>query len=356
MEALKEKITTPALVLNKGKLIKNIQTMAKFTKKNKINLRPHVKTHKCPIIGKMQLEAGAMGITVAKLSEAELFADHGFNDILIANEIVSEEKIEKMLALADKITLTVAVDSQKNIRDLDRLSNKLKKDINILVDIDVGLSRTGTKPGVQALELAKLVDNASNLKFKGLMAYEGHLSFIKNEAEKESQTNACMRKIIETKEMIENEGISISIISAGGTPTYKYTGKYPGITEIQPGTYVFMDYHYAPMLPEFEIALMVLTTVMSKPGKRLATLDMGSKSLYNEAKPKFIGSGKISAQVLTEEHCQVTFRKADLEIGDKIFAIPPHVCPTVNLYDYFTVIEGDEVVDQWQISARGKNI
>ncbi|MBD3229612.1 MAG: DSD1 family PLP-dependent enzyme [Candidatus Lokiarchaeota archaeon] len=352
---LKDKITTPALVLDIKKLKKNIKTMANFAQSNNINLRPHVKTHKCPKIAEMQVKEGANGITVAKVSEAEVFVDHGFSDILIANEIVCEEKIVKLLNLAKNNEISVAVDSKKNVKDLDRLSKKLQTTLNILVDIDVGLVRTGTKPGEPALELAELVDKAPYLNLKGLMGYEGHLSFIKDEDKKEIETNKCMKKLTDTKELLESNGLKISVISAGGTPTYKYTGKYPGITEIQPGTYVFMDHHYMSMLPEFELALTVLTTVMSKPMKRMATLDMGSKSIYNEGYPKFIESNKIKVQVLTEEHCQVTYRKIDLKIGDKIQAIPPHVCPTVNLYDFYTLIHNDELIGTWEIPARGKN-
>ncbi|MHA1269378.1 MAG: DSD1 family PLP-dependent enzyme [Candidatus Helarchaeota archaeon] len=355
-KSLKQKISTPSLVLDKKKLEYNIRVMSNFVKENSVNLRPHVKTHKCEIIGRMQLDAGAIGITVAKVSEAEVFAENGFNDILIANEIVCEEKIVKMLKLAKNHKITVSVDSIKNIKDLDKLSGKFKTKLDLLIDIDVGLSRTGVKPGLPALDLAKLIKSAPYLELKGLMGYEGHLSMIKDPEIKEIETNKCMKKLIDTKELLEREGFEISVVSAGGTPTYKYTGKYPGITEIQPGTYVFMDYHYAPMLPEFDIALFILTTVMSKPDKRLATLDMGSKTVYYDGYPRFIESDKIKVQALTEEHSQVTFRNINLEIGDKLQAIPPHVCPTVNLYDYYTVIEDNEIIGQWKISARGKSI
>ena len=355
-DKLKKEISTPALIIDKRKLEKNIKTMAKFAKNNKINLRPHVKTHKCPIIARMQIEAGAKGITVAKVSEAEVFVKNGFNDILIANEIVSEEKIIKLLELAKENTISVAVDSIKNVKDLDRLSSKLQIELNILIDIDVGLCRTGIKPGEPALELAQLVSKAPMLNLKGIMGYEGHLSFIKDPEEKETKTRICMQKLIDTKTLFEDNSLKVSVISAGGTPTYKYAGSYPGITEIQPGTYVFMDHHYAPMLPEFEITLTILTTIISKPIKRMATLDMGSKSVYYDGYPKFIESRKIKVQVLTEEHCQVTYRGINLEIADKIQAIPAHVCPTVNLYNYFTVIEDNELIGTWKISARGKNI
>jgi len=355
-DELKSKITTPALVLDKKKLEKNIKYMANFAKDNNIKLRPHVKTHKCPIIGKMQLEAGAIGITVAKVSEAEVFVKYGFNDILIANEIVSEEKIINLLQLAKNNKITVAVDSIKNIKDLDRLTQKYNVNLNVLIDINVGLDRTGVKPGTPALELGKLINNAPLLRLEGLMAYEGHLSFIKDEENRRLETEKCMELVYNTKNIIEDEGIEIHTISAGGTPTYKFTAKCPGITEIQPGTYVFMDSHYRFLVPEFEVSLTILSTVISKPTKRIATLDMGSKSVYVEGNPVFLVSDKIKVSLITEEHCQISCRGISINIGDKLQAIPPHVCPTVNLHDYYIVVEDDEIIGTWEISARGKVI
>jgi D-serine deaminase-like pyridoxal phosphate-dependent protein len=352
----KSEISTPALIVDYEILAKNIKNMAHFAKENKIKLKPHVKTHKCPLIAHMQLEAGAQGICVAKISEAEVFAASGIKDILITNEIISPEKIQRLLKLNQYTKTMVCVDSKKNIEDLERFANKLNQKIEILIDLNVGLNRTGVAPGEPALTLAKLIAQSPHLKLHGLQVYEGHLTYIKDFSQKEAQTHACMKQAIETKELFLTNGIECETITAGGSGTYMITGKFPGITEIQPGTYVFNDHHIHSVVPDLEIALTVLTTVNNKPTKGIITLDMGSKSISNDmGDPLFKGyDKKIKVMALTEEHCQCTYgSKLEFNIGDKLEAIPAHVCPTVNLYDFFYILKDGEVIGKWQISARG---
>ncbi|HUY00346.1 MAG TPA: DSD1 family PLP-dependent enzyme [Candidatus Deferrimicrobium sp.] len=352
----KNEISTPALIVDYDILYKNIKYMAHFAEKSKIKLRPHVKTHKCPLIAHMQLEAGAQGICVAKISEAEVFAASGIKDILITNEIISPKKIQRLLNLNRYTKIMVCVDSKKNIEDLERFANKLNQKLEILIDLNVGLNRTGVAPGEPTLTLAKLIAQSPHLKLHGLQVYEGHLTYIKDFSQKEAQTHTCMKQAIETKELLLTNGIECETITAGGSGTYMITGKFPGITEIQPGTYVFNDHHIHSVVPELEIALTVLTTINNKPTKEIITLDMGSKSISNDmGNPLFKGYGtKIKIMALTEEHCQCTYSpKLDFNIGDKLEAIPAHVCPTVNLYDFFYVIKNGELIGKWQISARG---
>jgi len=349
-------ISTPALIVDYDILQRNIKNMAEFARKNHIALRPHVKTHKCPNIAHMQLEAGAEGICVAKVSEAEVFAANGFKDILIANELVSPEKIQRLLELNKSTRTMVAVDAKENIEDLNKFASKADQELEVLIDVNVGLNRTGVEPSAPALELAKLIEQSSHLTLLGLQAYEGHLTYLKDFNQKEERTNACMKRTVETKELIEREGIACPVITAAGSGTYMITGKYPGITEIQPGTYVFNDHHIHSVVPELEIALTVLTTINNTPTKGMITLDMGQKSIINDmGSPLFKGYGKkIKAMVLTEEHCQCTHGpKLEFNLGDKLEAIPAHVCPTVNLYDFFYVIQKGEIIDKWPISARG---
>ncbi len=350
------KISTPALIVDYKTLQRNITYMARFAKENKVKLRPHVKTHKCPLIAHMQLQAGAQGICVAKVSEAEIFAASGIKDILIANEVISPEKIDRLLNLNRYTTTMVAVDSRKNIEDLNHLARKRDQILKVLIDLNVGLNRTGVQPGEPALALAQLISQASHLELEGLQAYEGHLTYIKDFAQKKERTKACMEMAVSTKQLLEENGIECKTISAGGSGTFMITGKYPGITEIQPGTYVFNDYHINSVVPDLEIALTILTTINNKPAKGIFTLDMGSKSISNDmGDPRFKGYGKkIKVLALTEEHCQCTYpSKYDFNIGDKLEAIPAHVCPTVNLYDFLYVIQDDEIIGRWKIAARG---
>ncbi|NVM52845.1 MAG: DSD1 family PLP-dependent enzyme [Candidatus Helarchaeota archaeon] len=352
----KYQISTPALIVDYDILQKNINKMAEFAQEHGINVRPHVKTHKCPIIAHMQLEAGAQGICVAKVSEAEVFAASGIKDILIANEVVTPEKIQRVLNL-NKFTKTmVIVDTKQNVDDLNKAASKKKLELEILIDMNVGMDRSGVQPGEAALELARLIDKSSHLKLHGLQAYEGHLMYIKDFKQKETQTKACMKTTVETKELIERNGIECNVLTGGGTGTYMITGKYPGITEIQPGSYIFQDHHYHSLVPDFDIALTILTTVKNKPVEGIITLDMGLKSVtIDKGTPIFKGFGrKIRVGALSEEHCQCTCSsKIELNIGDKIEAITAHICTTVHLYDFFYVIQDGEIIGKWEVSARG---
>ena len=352
----KNEISTPALIVDFKILQKNIHYMANFAAECGIKLRPHVKTHKCPLIAQMQMEAGAEGICVAKVSEAEVFAASGIKDILIANEIISPEKIQRVLNLNRYSKTMVVVDSKKNIEDLNRAAEKKNQILDLLIDINVGLNRTGVPPGPPALELAQLIAQSPHLKLCGLQAYEGHLTYIKDFAQKEERTKACMESVVQTKELIESEGIVCEAITAGGSGTFMITGKYPSITEIQPGTYVFNDHHINSFVPELVIALTVLTTVNNLPDKGIVTLDMGSKSMSSDmGMPLFKGYGKsMKVMALTEEHCQCTYGpNYRFTLGEKIEAIPAHVCTTVNLYDYFYVIDEETLIGRWGILARG---
>lgn len=355
-EVWKHQISTPAMVVDYTVLEKNIHHMAQFAKENGVNLRPHVKTHKCPVIAHLQLAAGAQGICVAKVSEAEVFAASGIKDILIANEIVSPEKIQRVLNLNRYTRTMVVVDSKQNIIDLNEFARKANQELEVLIDLNVGLNRTGVTPGEPALELAKLIEKSSNLNLHGLQAYEGHLTYIKDFAQKEERTHACMNATVETKQLIEKDGIACPVITAAGSGTYMITGKYPGVTEIQPGTYVFNDHHITSVVPELEIALTILATVNNLPSKGIMTLDMGSKSISPDmGDPQFRGFGKkLKVLALTEEHCQCIYpAKYEFHLGDKIEAIPAHVCPTVNLYDFFYVLRDGEIIGKWPVAARG---
>jgi len=349
-------ITTPALIVDYEILQRNIHYMAKFAADCGVKLRPHVKTHKCPKIAHMQLEAGAEGICVAKLSEAEVFAASGIKDILIANEIISPEKIQRLLKLNRYTRTMVAVDSKKNIEDLNRFAGKTNQILDVLIDLNVGLNRTGILPGEPALELAQVISQSPHLKLCGLQAYEGQLTYIKKFEQKEEQTKAIMKTVVETKGLIESNGIPCEIITAGGSGTFMITGKCPGVTEIQPGTYVFNDHHIHSFVPELEIALTVLTTVNNMPAKEIVTLDMGSKSISSDmGMPLFKGYGNsMKVLALTEEHCQCTYGpNSKFTLGERIEAIPAHVCTTVNLYDYFYVIKDGELIGKWDVLARG---
>ncbi|MFX1312821.1 MAG: DSD1 family PLP-dependent enzyme [Promethearchaeota archaeon] len=356
-ESWKDEISTPALLIYYDIMKENIEKMAKFAKENNVKLRPHVKTHKCPIIGKMQLEAGANGICVARLGEAEVFAENGFNDILIANEVVNLTQIKRLVELNKKSLVRVCVDSEKNVLDLNKIASKNGVKLEILIEVDIGLGRNGVKPGEPALKLANFILKQPNLKLVGLQGYEGHLTSVIDPELRKKQTEECLKLLVDTRDLLNNNGFNINYLTASNTVTYKFSAKYKGITELQPGTYIFNDEHYYRVSPEFNIGATVLGAVTNNPGKRLYTVDAGLKAATNDnGNPIFKNYPKCKIRVMTEEHSIFrTGPKDNFKIGQKVELYPSHICTTVNLYDFFTIIKDNEVFDKWEILARGKN-
>ncbi len=359
-ESWKENISTPALILNYNIMEQNLQHMANFVKENKINLRQHVKTAKIPLVAHIQQKlAGeyAKGIAVAKVGEAEIYAQCGFDDILITNEVILPSQI-KRLVLLNKFCLTRAcVDSEKNISDLETIASKYHQKLELLIDLDVGFGRCGTQPGEPALKLARKIKEAPHLELVGLQVYEGHLTPMTNLEDKERMTKDCMNLAVQTRDLLNENGFEINYISASGSGTYMFAGKVEGITEIQPGTYVFSDEHVEMVTPIFKPAVTVLGTIQNQTGSRLFTLDSGLKAVpTGDGKPLFKDYPRNRWRVFTEEHAQFKASPdTDFKIGDKLELIPAHVCITVNLYDFIHVVKEGEYIGTWPILARGKN-
>jgi D-serine deaminase-like pyridoxal phosphate-dependent protein len=356
-DSWKEDIPTPALVLNYDLMERNIRTMAKFAKENHVNLRPHLKTAKLPIIAHLIIKAGgAKGIAVAKVGEAEIFAQCGFEDILIANQVIDSEHIKRLILLNKYCLVRCAVDSKQNILELSKQATRANIELEVLLEINLGLGRAGVEPGKPALELANFIRETPGIKLVGLQGYEGHLTPMMNMEQKEAMTKDCMAMIIKTKDLLNQNGFDINYVSTSGSGTYMYSAKCEGITEIQPGTYVFSDEHLYRVNPIFEPAVTVLTTVQNQTGDKEFTLDAGTKAIaIGDGKPIVKNYPKINFRVINEEHTQIKAIGANFDIGQKLELIPAHVCITVNLYDYIHVIKNDEYIGKWSILARGKN-
>jgi D-serine deaminase-like pyridoxal phosphate-dependent protein len=350
----KSEIDTPALLLYMDVAEKNIATMADFFSDKECKLRPHIKTHKLPIIAHKQIEAGAIGITCAKLGEAKVFLESGITDILIANEIVGNKKIQGLVNLSGYDDLTVCVDHFENARHISEAAGRVGKKINILVEVNVGLNRCGVRPGKPALDLVQEITKLKDLVFRGVMGYEGGL-FIEDVEEKKKKCEECNRLLVETKELIEKNGFPVEIVTAGGSNTFYLTGLYPGITDIQVGSYVTMDNHNTYYGVDFEQAITVLTTVISRLEKERAVTDAGKKSLStDEGLPTCKETG-IIVSMLNEEHGHLRIENPnrDLSVGDKIEVVPSHGCTTIPLYDHYVVIRNDYVESVVEIRARG---
>jgi D-serine deaminase-like pyridoxal phosphate-dependent protein len=351
-------VDTPALVLDKAKLTRNIRRMADFAAGGPAKLRPHAKTHKCVEIARLQLEAGAVGITCAKLGEAEALADGGITDLLVANQIVGPLKLARLADLARRCTITVAVDDAGNVRRLSSAAVAAGVTLRVLVEVNVGMDRCGVEAGEPALALARQVGAAEGLVFAGLQAYEGHLQNLMPFEERAARTGTDMRKALIAKEHIEAAGLEVSAVSGCGTGTHTITGRLPWMTELQCGSYATMDAQYAAVGgADYENALTVLTTVVSRPRPDKAIVDAGLKAVTPEfGDPTVLVPGAAWLD-FSEEHGEITLSgpARELRVGDKIELIPRHGCTTVNLYDTYHVIEDGALADTWPVAARGRS-
>ena len=356
----KQEIDTPALLIDLDVMDTNIAQMARFFRAVKAELRPHAKTHKTPAIAHKQIQAGAIGVTCAKLGEAEAMVHAGIRDVLIANQIVGTQKIARLMELAKQADMMVAVDSVENVEALSDASQASGACMRVLVEVDTGMARCGTEPGMPTLNLARVASKAKGLKFAGLMGYEGHTVMITRKADREQATRKSVDILVEMKRLVEDDGIPVEIMSGGGTGTYDITGSYPEMTEIQAGSYVLMDSTYAQVEgigDAFGYALSVLTTVVSRPRPDRIITDAGLKVLSREfGFPQPVNSTGLELVSLSEEHGKLSAEPGvSLKPGDKLEILPTHGCTTINLHDAFYGIRNDKLECVWPIEARGKS-
>jgi D-serine deaminase-like pyridoxal phosphate-dependent protein len=356
-EMLKYDLDTPALLLDADILEANIAKMASFARQEGVNLRPHCKTHKAPIIARKQLEAGAIGITCQKLGEAEVMVDEGIEGLLIANQIVGETKIRRLISLAGRADVMVAVDDPRNISNLSAAASGAGIRLKVLVEVDVGMGRCGVPPDQPSLALTRLVHESPGLEFCGLMGYEGHTVMIDDVEEREAKARQALSLLVETVELLKGNGFKVPIVSSSGTGTFDIGGGFPGITEIQVGSYATMDGRYRQVGVPFDCALTVLTSVISTPTDGIVVTDAGVKSVTIEfGWPQVLGYPDAEVVYLSEEHGKLKIPdSAGLNPGDKLEFLPMHGCTTINLHDHFYVVRDDEFQERWQVAARGRS-
>jgi D-serine deaminase-like pyridoxal phosphate-dependent protein len=330
----KAEIETPALLVDLDVMERNLETMARFFCNRPAKLRPHFKNHRVLELAARQMEHGAIGITCARLWQAERLAGFGIRDILIANEIAGETPIERFVELSREVPVLVAIDNPRVVADMARLARNRKADVNVLVDVDLGLKRCGMTPGEPAAALAKMVVE-SGLKFRGLMGYEGHLQPLPPGAEKERAVTEAMQSLASTKKLIESSGIPVGIVSCGGTGDYAIAGASAGVTENQAGSYLLMDTWYAPFAPDFKVALSVLVTVISKTGGERLVVDAGCKAISGErGLPSVKGMTGLKLKALHAEHAPIAieYPNLDVDVGDKIEIAVHYHDGTINLH------------------------
>jgi D-serine deaminase-like pyridoxal phosphate-dependent protein len=348
-------LDTPCLILDIDTVESNIARMAAFLEGKHAKLRPHFKTPKTPEVARRQLAAGAVGITVAKLGEAEVLADAGIGPILMANQVVGPVKIDRLMALlARGADVTVAVESEFNVRELAEGAVRSGQRPKAIIEVDSGMHRCGTTLPAQTVILAQKLKEAG-IEYRGIMGYEGHAVLLPDEGERAEKATAALEIVRKHVEGIAEAGLAPEIVSVGGTGTFEISTLPEFVTDIQAGSYVFMDGRYSHVLPgRFDCALTLLTTVLTVR-EDYAVCDAGMKSLTNEFGSPRTADGSIKAARLSEEHAHLTGEGiASLHPGDRIELIPSHGDTTLNLHSTYHVRKGNEIVEEWPILGARK--
>jgi D-serine deaminase-like pyridoxal phosphate-dependent protein len=366
--AFKYKLDTPCLTIDIDILERNLSKMKTVARSAGKKLRPHAKTHKCSRLAKKQIAAGAIGACAAKVSEAEVLADAGIQGILITGPLVSAQKIECLAAILKKdSTIMVVVDHPENVRRLDAAMRCGQLTLDVLLDIDVGLGRTGVLPE-SALELAGDIANSTNLRLRGIQAYAGFVQHIQSYPERKEASLACMQPAADLFRRLNAKERSCTIFSGTGTGTYDIDIQIPELTELQVGSYAVMDSEYlniaakddSARFSDFQPALTLLTTVVSVNQPDFVTVDAGLKSLYQHGGVPYVispGFSDLRYEWFGDEYGKLVRTDGGSlpQLGTVLELVTSHCDPTINQFDCFYITQGEKVIDTWPIDLRGKS-
>jgi D-serine deaminase-like pyridoxal phosphate-dependent protein len=361
-------LDTPCLVIDIDVLGGNLEKMEAISRSAGKRLRPHAKTHKCSAIALRQMEAGAVGICTAKLSEAEVLVGRGLRGILITGPIVTHQKIERLMnVLTEDPSLILVLDNSQNAEILDKALSSRHLSMDVLVDIDVGLKRTGVAPG-KALELAEKISHCASLRLRGIQAYAGQVQHLKPYKARRRASLECMEKATKVFHELGRAGIQCDIFTGAGTGTHDIDLNVNGLTDLQVGSYAVMDAEYIGIgsrdnLEKFEVfkpALTLLTSVVSANHNDFVTVDAGLKALYKDgASPMVLtpAGSRLRYEWFGDEYGMIIYQENSSapKVGAVIELVVSHCDPTINQFDHFYVIQADEVVDIWPIDLRGKS-
>lgn len=349
-------VMTPALILDLDKAKRNIAVMAEKFRALPAELRPHIKVHKSVELSRLQVEAGAIGVACATAWEAIVMAEGGIEDVLIANQLVQRDKVAEVAALAQDHRITIAVDNPLNVVQLSQAAGEAGSQLELLIEIDVGMGRCGVRTKEEALPIAELIAGLPNVSLRGMQGYEGHCMLEPDPDKRIAEAHTANEKLVEAVDYLAEHGHPSQDVSGGGTGTYYITGAHPRITEVQAGSYALMDCMHGNLVPGgFEVALTVLGTVISLQGNT-AVLDCGRKCVGIDfvSTPPLIAYPESEVRFYAEEHCLVDFPgPPPLDLGDTAEVMSGYGPTTVNLHDVFHVVEGGVVTDIWPVSPRG---
>jgi D-serine deaminase-like pyridoxal phosphate-dependent protein len=349
---------TPALILDRPAVERNITEMARRMAALPAALRPHAKIHKSPILGQMQLDAGAIGLTTATVWEAAALIDAGLDNVLIANQAIGPAKVAELARIAGLGRVIVAVESDVNVRELSEAAASAQSQIDVIIEVDVGQHRSGVRSVEAALELAAVIGGLPGLRLQGVLGYEGHCMLEPDRALRIEKATAANDVLIGVVDAFDAHGFATDIVAAGGLGTWDITGANPRITEIHAGSYIFTDAFHRTLVPGFDIALTVLATIISRTDD-MVVIDVGRKAIgIDRTPPEVVGDqGKIRIEYgqhfIHEEHTGLELVPGStLSVGDRVELMPGYAPTTVNFYDFYYVVADGLVVDVWPIHAR----
>ncbi|MCH2468582.1 MAG: DSD1 family PLP-dependent enzyme [Gemmatimonadetes bacterium] len=360
----KWELDTPALCVDLDALEANLATLQQTVVRNGIASRPHAKTHKCPAIARLQIENGSVGICTAKVGEAVAMYEHGIDEILMTTINATLFKITRAMNLRRQCSGFIqATDTPGNARDLSAAAEALGIVADVVVDIDSGGHRTGVTPGQPALELAQLVDQLPGLRLQGMLCYDGGSQHVKGFDTRRARTLERLVPATETYDLMQRSGLNTGIFSGGGTGTYNIDHETRGLTDIQVGSYVFMDAQYlaiggsgSDLYSDFDTSLTILTTVLNAQYEGRVTTDAGAKACtINQPWPIVKGETGMSYTSGSDEFGTLRYDDPSrtYKLGDKLELIVSHCDPVVNLYDQMYAVRNDRVEAVWRIAARG---
>jgi 3-hydroxy-D-aspartate aldolase len=358
-----DEIDTPALVIDLDAFESNLDTMAALLAPTGVKLRAHAKTHKSPVIAKMQIARGAVGNCVQKVTEAEILAWGGVPDILVSNEVVGAAKLARLCALSRIAKVAVCADDAGQVAAIEAAAADAGIRMNVLVEIDVGAARCGVQPGPDAVALAKLIAGSKHLIFGGLQAYQGSAQHKRTPAERRTLIGTAIDASRRTVEQLKQQGLECAIVGGAGTGTFQIESHSGVYTEMQAGSYVFMDADYARNLDEagspvstFRHALFVLSTVMSQAQTGVAALDAGHKAVaVDSGMPTVWQRPDFRYTSASDEHGKLEFGSETTapKVGQKLRLVPGHCDPTVDKFDWYVGVRNGRVECLWPVAARG---
>jgi D-serine deaminase-like pyridoxal phosphate-dependent protein len=353
-------VDTPALILDLDVFEQNLALMNAAVKGGGPRLRPHAKSHKSANIAKLQMAGGAVGVCCQKVSEAEALVDGGVSDILVCNEVVGAAKIARLVALSRRARIAVCADNADNVAALAAAALSAGVVLDVLIEVDVGAARCGVAPGAPALALARTIDAAHGLAFAGLHAYQGSAQHVRGVAERRAAIAAATEKARLTRDMIVAAGIACDTVTGAGTGSFLFERDSGVYTELQPGSYVFMDADYQQNawegFPAFGQSLYILATVMSTPAVDRVVVDAGLKaSSVDSGNPRIAGRPWLEYNKASDEHGVVSVAAGATPpaLGEKLLLVPGHCDPTVNMHDWFVCVRKGMVEALWPVTARG---